>query len=105
MRYQSEIEEILKASEEFGSKIKNKYTVLQAIYREDNWKNNDLATIGHKLTSMRTLFKLSNETGRFVQDLKRKNKTLDSKFSKGTVSEHTLWMEVQKAILPYVEES
>ena len=105
MRYQSEIEEILKVSEEFGSKIKNKYTVLQAIYREQNWKNNDLATIGHKLTSMSTLFKLSNEIGRFVQDLERKNKTLDSKFSKGTVSEHTLWVEVQKAILPYVEES
>ena len=29
---------------------------------------------------------------------------MDSKFSKGTVSEHTLWVEVQKAILPYVEE-
>ena len=54
---------------------------------------------------MSTLFKLSNEIGRFVQDLERKNKTLDSKFSKGTVSEHTLWVEVQKAILPYVEES
>ena len=54
---------------------------------------------------MGTLFKLRNEIARFVQDLKRKNKTLDSKFSKGTVSEHTLWVEVQKAILPYVEES
>ena len=54
---------------------------------------------------MSTLFKLSNEIGRFVQDLERKNKTLDSKFSRGTVSEHTLWVEVQKAILPYVEES
>ena len=105
MRYQSEIEEILKVSEEFGSKIKNKYTVLQAIYREENWKNNDLATIRHKLTSISTLFKLSNEIARFVQDLERKNKNLDSKFSKGTVSEHTLWVEVQKAILPYVEES
>ena len=54
---------------------------------------------------MSTLFKLSNEIGRFVQDLERKNKTLDSKFSKGTVPEHTLWVEVQKAILPCVEES
>ena len=54
---------------------------------------------------MSTLFKLRNEIARFIQDLERKNKTLDSKFSKGTVSEHTLWMEVQKAILPYVEES
>ena len=54
---------------------------------------------------MSTLFKLRNEIAGFIQDLKRKNKNLDSKFSKGTVSEHTLWVEVQKAILPYVEES
>ena len=34
MRYQTEIKEILRISEEFGSKIKDKYIVLQAIYRE-----------------------------------------------------------------------
>ena len=105
MRYQNEIEEILRISEEFGSKIKDKYIVLQAIYREENQKNNDLASLGQKLVSMSTLFKLSNEIGRFIQDLKRKNKNLDSKFSKGTVSEHSSWVEVQKAILPYMEES
>ena len=54
---------------------------------------------------MSTLFKLRNEIARFIQDLERKNKNLDSKFSKGTVSEHSPWVEVQKAILPYVEES
>ena len=105
MRYQNEIEEILRISEEFGSKITSKYIVLQAIYREQNWKHNDLASLGHKLTSMSTLFKLRNEIARFIQDLERKNKNLDSKFSKGTVSEHALWVEVQKAILSYVEES
>ena len=105
MRYQNEIEEILRISEEFCSKIKNKYIVLQAIYREQNWKYNDLASLGHKLASMSTLFKLRNEIARFIQDLERKNKNLDSKFSKGTVSEHALWLEVQKAILPYIEES
>ena len=105
MRYQNEIEEILRISEEFGSKIKNKYIVLQAIYREQNWKNNDLASLGQKLASMSTLFKLRNEIARFIQDLERKNKNLDSKFSKGIVSEHSSWVEVQKAILPYVEES
>ena len=31
MRYQNEIEEIFKISEEPGSKILNKYTILQAI--------------------------------------------------------------------------
>ena len=54
---------------------------------------------------MSTLFKLRNEIARFIQNLERKNKNLDSKFSKGTVSEHSSWVEVQKAILPYVEES
>ena len=73
MRYQNEIEEILRISEEFGSKIKDKYIVLQAIYREQNWKNNDLASLGQKLASMSTLFKLRNEIARFIQDLERKN--------------------------------
>ena len=59
MRYQNEIEKNLKISEEFGIKIKTKYTVLQAIYGEENWKNNDLASLGHKLASMSTLFKLT----------------------------------------------
>ena len=72
MRYQNEIEEILRISEEFGSKIKNKYIVLQAIYREQNWKNNDLASLGHKLASMSTLFKFRNEIAWFIQDLERK---------------------------------
>ena len=72
MIYQNEIEEILRISEEFGSKIKNKYIVLQAIYREQNWKNNDLVSVGQKLTSMSTLFKLRNEIARFIQDLWKK---------------------------------
>ena len=104
MRYQNEIEEILKISEEFGSQIINKYTVLQAIYGEESWKNNDLASLCHKLANVSTLFKHRNEIVRFVQDLQKKEKNLNSKFSKGTVSEKTLWVEVQKAILPNVEE-
>ena len=54
---------------------------------------------------MSTLFKHRNEIVRFVQDLQKRDKNLNSKFSKGTVSEKTLWVEVQKAILPNVEES
>ena len=72
MRYQNEIEEILRISEEFGSKIKSKYIVLQAIYREENWKNNDLASLGQKLASMSTLFNLRNEIGRFIRTLNEK---------------------------------
>ena len=105
MRYQNEIEEILKNSEEFGSKILNKYYVLQAIYGEGIWKNNDLASLGHKLANMSTLFKQRNEIVRVIQDLLKREKNLNSKISKGTASEKTLWVEVQKAILPNVEES
>ena len=105
MRYQNEIEEILKISEELGSKLLSKYYVLQAIYGVGIWKNNDLASLGHKLANMSTLFKLISEIGGIVQDLERKHKNLDSKFSKGTASEHTLWVEIEKAILPNVEDS
>ena len=54
---------------------------------------------------MSTLFKLISEIGGIVQDLERKCKNLDSKFNKGTASEHALWVEIEKAILPTVEDS
>ena len=69
------------------------------------WKYNDLTSLSHKLTNMSTLFKLRNEIGGFVQDLERKYKNLDSKFSKGTASEQTLWVKIEKAILPNVVNS
>ena len=81
MRYQNEIEEILKISEELGSKLLSKYYVLQTIYGVGIWKNNDLASLGPKLANMSTLFKLISEIGGIVQDLERKCKNLDSKFS------------------------
>ena len=105
MRYQKEIEEILKISEELGSRLLSKYYVLQTIYGVGIWKNNDLASLGYKLANMSTLFKLISEIGGIVQDLERKCKNLDSKFSKGTASDHTLWVEIEKAILPNVEDS
>ena len=105
MRYKNEIEGILKISEEFGSKTLNKYHILQAIYGKESWKNKDLASLSHKLANMSILFKQSNEIGRFVQDLQKKVEILDSKFCKGTAADKTLWDEVQKAILPKVEDS
>ena len=105
MRYQNEIEEILKISEELGSKLLSKYYVLQTIYGVEIWKYNNLASLGHKLANMSALFKLISDIGGIVQDLERKCKNLDSKFSKGTASEHTLWVEIEKAILPNVEDS
>ena len=69
MRYQNEIEEILKISEEFGNKMLNKYYVLQAIYGEGIWKNMNPASLGHKLANMSTLFKQRNGIVRVIQDL------------------------------------
>ena len=72
---------------------------------EGIWKNNDLASLGHKHANMSTLFKQRNEIVRVIEDLLKREKNLNSKISKGTPSEKTLGMEVQKAILPNVEES
>ena len=94
MRYQNETEEIFKISEEFGSKIINKYTVLQTIYGEGIWKNNDLASLGHKHANMSTLFKHRNEIVKSYSGPSEKRKEFEFKISKGTASEETLWVEV-----------
>ena len=104
MRYQNEIEEIFKISEEFGSKILNKYYVLKAIYAEGLWKNNDLASLSHKLANMSTLLKHRNEIVRLVQDFKKREKNVTSKFSNFSAPEKTLWVDIQKAILPKLED-
>ena len=54
---------------------------------------------------MSTLFKQRNEIARVIQDLLKREKNLNLKISKGTASKKTLWVEVQKAILPNVEDS
>ena len=100
MRYQNEIEEIFKISKEFGSTILNKCYVLQAIYQEGIWKNNDLASPSHKLATMSTLFKHRNEIVRFVRDLEKREKNLTWNFSNLSAPEKILWEEIQKAILP-----
>ena len=105
MRYQNEIEEILKISDGFGSKLLNKYYVLKAIYVEGLWKNNDLASLSHKLTNMSTLLKHRNKIVRFVQDFKERENNLTSKFSNFSPPEKTLWVDIQKAILPKLEDS
>ena len=53
-------------------------------------KTGKTMTLHHLATNLQvlsTLFKLTNEISRFVQDLERTNKNFGSKFSKGTVSD------------------
>ena len=46
-----------------------------------------------------------NEIVRFVQDLQKRDNNLSSKFSNFSAPEKTLWVEVQKAIQPNLEDS
>ena len=57
MRYQKEIEGILRVLHEFDSRKKDKYDVLNNLNWEGNRKNNELASLGHILASMNSLFK------------------------------------------------
>ena len=85
--------------------MRRKYTVLQDICGEENEENNGLASLGHKIISMSTLFKLRNEIARFVQDIERIKRIWIQNSVKERFLQHTLLVEIQKAILPYVEES
>ena len=103
MRYQKEIEEFSKISEEFGSKVLTKY-VLGASYREGIGRK-DLASLGHKLSNMSALFKHMNTMVRFLEDLQTRDNKLRAKFSDFSVPEKTLWVKVQKALQHDVEDS
>ena len=61
MRHQKEIEGIFRVLHEFDSRIKDKYDVLNNLNWEGNRKNNELASPGHILACMNSLFKLRDE--------------------------------------------
>ena len=103
MRYQKEIEEIFKISEEFGSKVLTKY-VLGASYVEGIGRRN-LASLGKKLADISALFKHNSKIVRFLQELQKRNDNLTAKFSDFSAPEKTLWAKVQKAIQPNLEDS
>ena len=54
---------------------------------------------------MSTLFKHRNEIVRFFQDLQKRENNLSSEFSNFSAPEKTLWVEVQMAIWPNLEDS
>ena len=103
MRYQKEIEEIFKNSKEFGSKVLNK-NVLGASYVEGIGRR-DLASLGQKCADMRALFKHNSKIARFFQELQKRDNNLRAKFSDFSAPEKTLWVKVQKAIQPNLEDS
>ena len=71
MRYQKEIEDILRILHEFNSRTKNEYEVLNNLNWEGNGENNDLASLGHILASMNAQFKLRNETSMFISRISK----------------------------------
>ena len=54
---------------------------------------------------MSALFKHRNKIVRFLQDLQKRDNSLRSKFSDFSAPEQTLWVKVQKAIWPNLEDS
>ena len=103
MRYQKEIEEIFKISEEFGSKVLNK-NVLRESYVEGIGRK-DLASLGQKLADMSALFKHRSKIVRFLQEFQKRDNNLRAKFRDFSAPEKTLWAKVQKAIQPNLEDS
>ena len=103
MRCQKEIEAIFKFSEEFGSKVLTK-NVLGTGYVEGVGRR-DLASLGQKLADISALFKHNSKITRFLQELQKRDDNLRAKFSNFSAPEKTLWVKVQKAIQPNLEDS
>ena len=78
MRHYQEIEDLLRISQEYNNKTKTIHDLLLNLNLEGNWKNNNLASLGHKLTKMAALCKLRNETIQFVLGISQIGKA-DSK--------------------------
>ena len=53
-------------SQEYDNNTKTIHDVLLNLNWEGNWKNNDLTSLGHKLTQLVVLSRLRNETIKFV---------------------------------------
>ena len=103
MRYQEEIEAILKISEVFGSKVLSK-NVLGTNYVEGVGRR-DLASLGQKLADISALIKHNIKITRFLQELQKRDNNLRAKFSDFSAPEKTLWVKVQKSMQPNLEDS
>ena len=66
MRYNQELEDLIRISQEYDNNTKTIHDVLLNLNGEGNWKNNDLTSLGHKLTQLVALSRLRNETIKFI---------------------------------------
>ena len=106
MRYYQEIEDLLRISQEYDNKTKAIHDMLLNLNLEGNWKNNDLASLGHKLTKMAALCKLRNETIQFVLKISQVGKA-DSKVCKelSVVPDNIFLANFQEKLLSQLKES
>ena len=103
MRYQKEIEAILKISEEFGSKV-----LTQNVLGQVMWKQLEEGTLHHLAKNLQLSVLYSSITVKkpdFTQEIQKRNDNLRAKFSDFSAPEKTLWAKVQKAIQPNLEDS
>ena len=100
MRYQKEIEGILRVLHEFDSRTKDKYDVLNNLNWEGNRKNNELASLGHILASMNALFRLRDETFKFVSRISKIHRADSHEdMNRCTIPELTFRAKVHKKVL------
>ena len=106
MRYQREVEDLFRISQEYDSKTKTIHDVLLNLNLEGKWKNNDLESLGHKLTKMAALCKLRNETIKFVLNISQVGKA-ESKVCKehSVVLDNTFLENFQEKLLNQLKES
>ena len=81
MRYHQELEDLIRISQEYDNNTKTIHDVLLNLNWEGNWKNNDLTSLGHKITWLVALSRLRNETIKFFFNCSQIGK-VDSKVCK-----------------------
>ena len=106
MRYHQELEDLLRISQEYDNNTKTIHDVLLNLNWEGNWKNNDLTSLGHKLTQLVALCRLRNETIKFFFNCSQIGK-VDSKVCKepSVIPDKTFLANFQEKILTQLRES
>ena len=106
MRYYQELEDLLRISQEYDNNTKTIHDVLLNLSWEGNWKNNDLASFGHKLTQLVALCRLRNEIIKFLFNFSQIGK-VDSKVCKepSVLPYNTFLANFQEKLLTQLTES
>ena len=106
MRYQNEIEDILRISQEYDNNTNTIHDVLLNLNWEGNCKSNDLTSLGHKLTQLVALCRLRNETIKFVLNCSQVGKVYSKVCKEPSVIPDKMFLgNLQEKILTQLTES